>query len=187
VSVLVLAAQVWLGSMFVYSGVLKLSRYESIPAAVAAYGLIEPRLAGVLGLVLPWLELATGALLLGTISAGPGSVRIAGAAIATTLGAVFATAAGSVIVRGKGGSVPCGCTGRPENGVTGLTLARALTITLTSAVVVAQSHSAASLPWFLVVAVAVLAATPGLGTLFSRRTQQAATARPLSVNIPAVD
>lgn len=114
-----IALAMWLGSMFVYSGGLKLARYGRAAALAEPYRLLPTAAARATGLLLPWVEILAGALLLSGLlfPAGPG--------LALGLGISFAFAASFVLLRHE--RVDCGCTAS-RNPVDGMTLVRALVI-----------------------------------------------------------
>lgn len=117
--ILSLALAVWLGSLLVYSGGLKVARYGRATALVEPYRLLPTAAARAAGLLLPWVEVLAGALLLSGLlfPVGPG--------LALGLGISFAFAAGSVLLRHE--RVDCGCTASRDP-VDRTTFVRALVI-----------------------------------------------------------
>jgi hypothetical protein len=122
-------AAVWLGSLFAYSGALKLvfGRAQNL-RAIAGYKILPERHTTIAAALLPWVEIAIGALLLLT----PYSVAAASAAI--VFGSVFAVATASVLARGI--ETSCGCAGKASDPVTRLTMVRAGLIVLAGVTVV---------------------------------------------------
>lgn len=143
----------WLGSMFVVSAGLKLSRYDRARIVVNRYGILPARLASGVGFALPWVELVTGVLIL------TGFVYPAGALFAASLGALFASAA--LIVLRRGANVPCGCAGDDDERVGRTTAVRALVIVGGGALVAANGEWDAALPGSVAAAVVVGLLAPG--------------------------
>lgn len=115
-------ASLWLGSLFAYTGALKLlASPEENVRAVQAYRLVAPGIARVVGLIIPYAELITGASILLT----PTDLPIATLA-AVAFGMAFTFAAASVMVRGV--EAGCGCAGRASERVGFRTLARAILV-----------------------------------------------------------
>lgn len=120
----------WVTTLFVYSGSMKVVDFEASRAAVLGYRLVPDRAAGVIGSLLPAVELATSVLLI------VAATRTTGAIIAAGLGATFAVAAATALVRGL--DVSCGCAGR--NGrLNRLTFIRAVTLVVAAAAVITLS------------------------------------------------
>jgi hypothetical protein len=91
------------GAMLFAAGLLKAGRPLDFGRVIEGYQLLPPVAVPLVAAWLPWLEVATGALL----AAGPW--RLGAAAIATLCSAGFLLAGGSVLVRGL--TVTCGCFG----------------------------------------------------------------------------
>lgn len=115
------AACLWVGSLFVYAGSIKLGTpLESRVRHARGYRLGPAKFAPAVAAILPFAELCCGSLMLVTPY-----VRI-GALVATTMGMTFALAIGSVLVRGI--RTECGCAGSASDRVRASSLARATLI-----------------------------------------------------------
>ncbi len=136
-----LVALAWLGSLFAYSGSLKLVA----PAAhrirvIEGYDVLPASAARIVGTLLPHVELTVGALILLT------PYERIGAVVAVALGAAFAIGASAVLARGI--HTDCGCAGVGSGHVRPATLARALLIVFaSSAVAVAGSPTPSLIGW----------------------------------------
>lgn len=153
-----MVAIVWLGSLFVYSGSLKL--VEAVGdriRAVQGYQLTPARVARIIGIALPYAELACGIAILVTPFAR------AGATVAGALGVVFALASGSALLRGI--KTQCGCAGRGSDLVRPTTFVRA---GLMIGVAFAVASSGTSLPAGIG-AVALGIAVAPVGLLIARQ------------------
>src|SRR5688572_4103575 len=114
-------ASIWIGSLFVYSGSVKLLASTRLNIeAVDGYKVLPAGLARAVGITLPYAELTIGALILLTPYDG------VAAAATVVLGTGFAVASGLVLTRGI--STGCGCAGMASDRITPLTLLRALAI-----------------------------------------------------------
>ncbi|HEV8656284.1 MAG TPA: MauE/DoxX family redox-associated membrane protein [Candidatus Limnocylindria bacterium] len=123
--VLVIAA-IWLGSLFTYSGALKVLAEPILNArAVAGYKVLPDQAARLVGVALPYAELAVGSAILLTPYTGVGAWG------AASFGFVFVLATGSVLIRGI--ETGCGCAGKVSDRVTAATFVRALLITAAAA------------------------------------------------------
>jgi hypothetical protein len=156
--VITLLLTAWLGTLFVYSGALKVVYYDQAAASTEAYVLIPKRAVRLVGWILPWLELVAGGAIL-TRSAEP-----LGPALGIGLGAMFAVGSSWVLVRGI--EVPCGCTGHSEERVKRATLVRAASITFASLGLLLSDPAA--LGTIGATALAVAAAVPAAVALGSR-------------------
>jgi len=120
---------IWLGSLFLYSGLLKLAHYHKARAALVPYDILPARVASGVGAALPWVEVATGI----TVLTGVGHPL--GAGVGALLGVAFAYAAARVLLRAA--DVPCGCTASSSDRVDALTLWRGLMIVAASLLLIA--------------------------------------------------
>src|SRR5712691_4305705 len=125
IDLLVALAAFWLGSLFTYSGALKLvaSRAELIKT-VEGYRLVPAAGTRLIALGLPYVEVASGAVILLTPW-----VRL-GAATTAVLGLAFVVATGSALLRGL--KAACGCAGSSSGFVRSSGLARAVLIIVAS-------------------------------------------------------
>lgn len=99
--VVVLAARVVLGSVFVIAGVEKIANPDAFAKAINNYQLLPYGTLNVMALVLPWLEVLAGAFLVF-------GVRLrASAAVTGLMLIVFIGAIASAMMRGL--SIDCGC------------------------------------------------------------------------------
>lgn len=103
-------ARIGLGWMFMYSGALKVADPGMFAESVANYRLIPASLAGVVALVLPMVEVLTGATLAFT------KWRREAAFLSTVMLGVFTAALVSAAVRGL--DISCGCFGEEAAGGT---------------------------------------------------------------------
>ena len=109
-------APAWVaGAALVLAGLTKAGQPLVFGRAIAGYQLLPVLLVPVVAVVLPWLEVAAGALLLG------GRLRLGAAALAVGLGVGFLGAGLSVLVRGL--DVHCGCFGAWSGSVGALSIA----------------------------------------------------------------
>lgn len=146
-----LPALTWLGSLFVYSGSLKLlAPMESNVRVIQGYKILPAGMARVVGVLLPSVELALGAMILLT----PYD-RIAALATAV-FGTAFAVGAGSVLVRGI--ETSCGCAGKASGLVGRATVARALLIAFAGVAVTVGGGSVPSTLGWLVFGLALVPA-----------------------------
>ena len=99
--VIILAARLVLGSVFVIAGVEKVVNPNAFAKAINNYQMLPFGALNVMALVLPWLEVLTGVFLIFGIR-----LRASSALIASML-VVFLIAIGSAMVRGL--SIECGC------------------------------------------------------------------------------
>ena len=141
-------ASIWLGSLFLYSGSLKLlSPTEHNVRAIRGYKLLPTSTARIVGLLLPWAELVVGALMLLT------PFGRVGAAVAAAFGSVFVIGAGSALVRGI--KTDCGCAGKASGRVGRATLARAALIAASGVAVAISGGQSSAIPGWLVAGVAI--------------------------------
>lgn len=135
-------ASIWLGSLFVYSGSLKLLASPEHGVRILQGYKFLPAGASIVARVLPYAEVAAGGLILITPFA-----RV-GAYVALVLGMFFAVASGSVLARGIKAS--CGCAGDSSGRVTAAGVARAMLITFAaSAVATAGNPLGAPIGWIV--------------------------------------
>jgi len=120
----------WLGSLFTYTGSIKLleSREHNL-RAIKGYRILPDAVAMLVAAGLPWFELSTGLLIL-VAADSP-----IGASAAVAAGSVFALSSATVLLRSIDTS--CGCAGRASDRVGKGTLVRALAIALAGLVALA--------------------------------------------------
>lgn len=161
------AARAWLSALFVYSGTMKLARYDQAHMLLLPYG-FGANWSRFVGLGLPWVEFAAGSLtLLGWLNpVGPVLCGASG----------FSFAAVSLLSLSRGAMPPCGCTGNMEEGdsVGIMTVARATTMIGAAALLIVTAPPT-SLSWFAVAAT-LLATAPGIGVIRARKAQAQKTA-----------
>lgn len=119
-----LLIRAWLGSLFLYSGSLKLIHYDRAAQSVKRYEILPARLSTMVGFMLPWGELLTSVSLLF------GWHYRVGALMAALFGSAFTFSTRKVLQRHA--DVPCGCTGKGDDRVTRTTLIRGIAITISS-------------------------------------------------------
>lgn len=166
-TVIPLIIRAWLGSLFVYSAALKFVRYEQAGRLARPYNIMPKRLAGAVGVALPWAE---GLAAFGLLS---GRLHPLGPVVGTSLGASFAYSAAHVVRRRA--DVPCGCTGNGESGdrVTRITLARALAIMSCSLLILApRRHTREGVSPPLSAVITVVSVLPAVAAL-RRRVREA--------------
>lgn len=123
-------AALWVGSLFVYAGSVKLlSSQDDARRVIAGYKVLPAGSASIVARILPYAELGVGALILLV----PGT-RVGGL-MALTLGVGFAIASISVLARGI--KTSCGCAGGSSEPVTIVTTMRAVLIALAGLAVTA--------------------------------------------------
>ena len=137
-STIIAMLRFWLGSMFLYSSGLKLANYSQATKAVENYQILPREANTIVGLSLPWLELLAAILTL------KGRPRLVGPIITGMLGVSFAYASNHTIQRKA--DVPCGCSGTEHDKVNSVTLLRAITIVLSSALLLVGQKSTEELP-----------------------------------------
>jgi uncharacterized membrane protein YphA (DoxX/SURF4 family) len=98
----ILALQVLLGFTFLYSGFTKLGNLAGFAEAVSNYRLLPNPAINIFAIVLPWVELISGACLLS------GILLRGGALLMTVLLIIFTGAVLAGIVRGI--DITCGCS-----------------------------------------------------------------------------
>lgn len=98
-----LAVRLVLGAVMLWAGLAKITDLRASDAAVAAYGLVSPEAARLIGGALPFAEIAAGVLLL----AGAATRLVA--MLAAGLMSVYIAAIASAWARGL--SIDCGCFG----------------------------------------------------------------------------
>jgi putative oxidoreductase len=108
--VIVLAARLVLGSVFVIAGIEKIVNPNAFAKAIHNYQLVPFAALNVMALVLPWLEVLTGVFLIFGIR-----LRASSALVAAML-VVFLIAIGSAMARGL--SIECGCYSQGGGGET---------------------------------------------------------------------
>jgi len=129
-----LAARLLLAAVFIVAGVAKLADLAGARAAVAAFGVPE-RLAGPIGTLLPFAEIATAILLL------PAATARTGATAALLLLLAFSVGIASSISRGE--APDCHCFGQLHSEPTGpRTLARNFGLALLAGFIVVMGDDA---------------------------------------------
>ena len=129
----VLVGRIWLGSLFIYSGLMKLGSYRESRSFLVGYGLFPRWFANTGGLLIPWIELLIGGLLLVNRTQKTGSIL---AAIVALSFAVI----GAITLR-RHIQVSCGCAGvASSDRVDVITIIRAL-VMLTSAILIGLTYS----------------------------------------------
>ena len=161
-SVISLVAVIWLGSLFVYSGLLKLIDLKESVLGVVRYHILPRQLSIAVGRVLPIVELAVAVLLL-----VPSAQKI-GAIGAGILGLAFSYATASALKRRV--DVSCGCVGRASGPVNAAATGRAAVIAA-SGIAVAIQNQAVILPVWLAALLVVTASAPAAVLLGRRRTR----------------
>jgi uncharacterized membrane protein YphA (DoxX/SURF4 family) len=152
-------ATIWLGSMFLYSGSLKFVNRSTSVASIREYRLLPTSAAGVVGRMLPFIEVGAGALLL----AGYG--YLFAAATGAALGASFLVASFHALHSEI--DIECGCTGRGDERVSRMTVARALAIL--GGCVMLLALGAGGTPRLPIAASAIIAALALLPSLIEAR------------------
>lgn len=99
--VIILAARLVLGSVFVIAGVEKIVNPNAFAKAINNYQMVPFATLNIMALVLPWLEVLTGVFLIFGIR-----LRASSALVGAML-VVFLIAIGSAMARGL--SIECGC------------------------------------------------------------------------------
>lgn len=129
-----LAARLILAAVFAVAGVAKLADLAGSRSAVAAFG-VPDRLAGPVGTLLPFAELATAVLLL------PAATAMAGATVALALLLAFSVGIASSIARGE--APDCHCFGQLHSEPAGpKTLARNFALAVLAGFVVVAGDDA---------------------------------------------
>ncbi|MCI0339771.1 MAG: hypothetical protein L0216_01255 [Planctomycetales bacterium] len=93
-----------LGLTLVAAGVLKAGRPLDLGRVIEAYRILPALAAPAVAAVLPWIEVACGALLVG------GKLRLGAAAVAAALGLAFLSSGLAALARGL--HPLCGCFGK---------------------------------------------------------------------------
>lgn len=157
-----LAVRAWLGSMFLYSAGLKLTRYDRAGVSVRAYDILPKPIATAAGYALPWAELATAASLF------LGRLYPLGPVLGASLGTSFAYGSFSTLQRKA--DVPCGCVGKSGDLVDHTTLGRALAIVVANLLLLRDRHcNGAPLPSGMLVVTSCASVLPAGLTLNQRR------------------
>lgn len=154
------AAVIWLASLFVYSGLLKLIDLKESAMAVARYHIIPRQLSATVGRGLPVVELAVAVLLLIPKS------QESGAICTGVLGLAFSYATVSALRRRI--DVSCGCIGRASGPVNAIGASRAIVIAA-AGIVLAVHNQAVVLPVWGAAVVLVAASMPAAVVLLGRR------------------
>ncbi len=155
--------RVWLSSMYLYSGFMKLMNYSTTVDMVGRYKVLPPQLNRKVGFVLPWTEIFSGIALLS------GRWFRLGSTVSSLLGGSFFYASYNVLKRNE--PVPCGCSGSSSSMVDQTTLRRGLVITFSSLLLLfTGGREKGSLPKLIVFLSIVLPLLIPL-TMFIRRRQ----------------
>jgi len=109
---LLLIFRLFLGFIFVYAAITKISDPESFSQSVYNYKLLPLFLVNILAVLFPWIELVTGILLIFGISVKENS------AILSVLLVIFITAI--VISLFRGLDIDCGCFGTVDGAKVGI-------------------------------------------------------------------
>ena len=109
-SIAVLVVRVGLGAVFIAAGGLKMGHFAQFAQEIAAFRLLPRPLVAPLAILLPFVEIAVGALLIAGLY-----TRIA-ATIAAIMLFVFDAAIASAVMRGL--QLSCGCFGPNDTSVT---------------------------------------------------------------------
>lgn len=158
---IVIALRIWLGSLFLYTGSLKLIDLRSIGRSVAQYELIPGSLTRAVSVVVPFAEIVAGVLIFA------GWLWPMGPTVSLALGLAFSYAIFHALRHGL--DVGCGCAGAKSGPVTFAKLSRSILISFSSLVLVFAKEAGAYFPaWSLALATAVSVA-PALGEWRRRR------------------
>jgi len=109
---LLLAARILLGFVFVFAAVSKTAEPESFAQAINNYKLLPEFLINISAIVLPWIELCTGLLLLFGVSVRENSAILSGLLI------IFISAIFISLIRGL--DIECGCFGTVDGSKVGI-------------------------------------------------------------------
>jgi len=109
---LLLIIRLFLGFVFIYAAVTKISEPEGFSQAIYNYKLLPLFLVNILAIILPWIELITGVLLIFGISVKENSAILNGLLI------IFIIAI--VISLFRGLDINCGCFGTVDGSKVGL-------------------------------------------------------------------
>lgn len=122
-------ARIWLGTLFLYSALLKFIYYDQARRNIKRYRLMSEQTSNIVGIILPWAELFAG------ISLFLGKFYPVGPLIGALLGSSFTYTAHNILQRKR--TVPCGCTGLTDTRVDQTTRVRGFAITMCSILVFA--------------------------------------------------
>ena len=109
---LLLIIRLFLGFVFIYAAITKISEPEGFSQAIFNYKLLPLFLVNILAIILPWIELTTGVLLIFGISVKENSAILNGLLI------IFIIAI--VISLFRGLDINCGCFGTVDGSKVGL-------------------------------------------------------------------
>jgi len=118
---LALAARLYLGLVFVIASWHKLIAPGSFAIDIATYQILPLALVNLLAIVLPWVEIATGIMLIAGFRTRAAALLVAGMMVVFTVAIVIAL--------GKGLDMSCGCfasQGASEDPISWRTIARDL-------------------------------------------------------------
>jgi hypothetical protein len=153
------ASTIWLGTLLVYTGSLKLSSFQFANRAVRNYGVLPRGVDVFVGRSLPWVELTLGAGLL--IGLHPRLLALA----TLSLALCFLVGAVSIVLTGR--RVTCGCAGRAGSDVGFHTVARAALMAC-AAVAAAWAPSKPVGGWIVASALMVISAAPSAAIYVAR-------------------
>ena len=129
-----LVLRLCVGALLIYSGYEKLRDPVGLVHAIDAYRLFGPTSGLAIAIVLPWLEVISGACLIAHVAAGGAAL------VAALLGLAFVIAQTTALARGL--MIHCGCFGDSAMTVGPVTVARAaglLAAAVATLVLVARS------------------------------------------------
>lgn len=185
-SIAMVAVELWLGSMFVYSATSKFANFGASRLAVARYGVLSERWAGFAGQVLPFAEFSAGVLLLTAAAVDDRFAVLVGGSASGAMAASFAYGSLRVLTRAESGPVPCGCGGSSEL-VSPITVSRAATIACASGFVLAFSGASQphAIGWPSAVIVGCAAIAPGVFAMRSRTATRTSPQGTITATTPA--
>jgi len=148
-----LVGRIWLGSLFIYSGFMKLGSYRESRGFLAGYGLFPRWFANTGGLLIPWIELLIGGLLL------VNRTQVIGSILAAT--AAFGFAVIGAVTLHRHLQVSCGCAGvASSDRIDVLTIIRAL-VMFTAAILIPFTNST-NIQSLGILVIALVAAAPAV-------------------------
>lgn len=157
---------IWLGTLFLYTGSVKLLRYRQTISSIGQLNIVPNSFTSVAGYLLPPVELLTG------IALFYGPIQPLGIALVTSLGLSFALGS-ALILRRKADAPPCGCTANESDKVSFMTLGRAGAIASSGILLTGITGVAApQLATETIVGVAAIALTPALIDVIKRFTSK---------------
>lgn len=167
-------AALWVGSLFVYAGSVKLlSSQDDARRVIAGYEVLPAGTVSIVARIIPYAELGVGALILLV----PGTR--AGGLMALMFGAGFAIASISVLARGI--KTSCGCAGGSSEPVTIVTTMRAVLVAFAGLAVITAGNPFAGPPGGVVFGLALAPAA----LLMLRRAARRSLARETIASVGA--